>query len=102
MFQKSFDRPFPSGHGAYLSFSTYLFRLYRLSAAYFHHLRGIGLETCILFAREGANVLMADISGPGLEKALAKLKQLIPSHNKVEVKARTSCSSPLEYKTYRW
>lgn len=47
---------------------------------------GIGLETCILFAKEGANVLMADISGPGLERASAKLKQVIPSHNKVEVK----------------
>jgi NAD(P)-dependent dehydrogenase (short-subunit alcohol dehydrogenase family) len=64
--------------------------LYTLSIAYSRHLRGIGLETCILFAREGANVLMADISGPGLEKASAKLKQLIPSHHKVEVKVRIS------------
>ncbi|PSS22020.1 hypothetical protein M430DRAFT_40812 [Amorphotheca resinae ATCC 22711] len=45
---------------------------------------GIGLETSILFAKEGANVLMADISGPALEKALAKLKQVVPSHHKVE------------------
>lgn len=35
---------------------------------------GIGLETCILFAREGASVLLADISAPALEKALTKLK----------------------------
>ncbi|KAI9647876.1 hypothetical protein NHQ30_004264 [Ciborinia camelliae] len=46
---------------------------------------GIGLETCILFAKEGANVLMTDISGPALEKASAKLKQLVPSAHKVEI-----------------
>lgn len=46
---------------------------------------GIGLETCILFAREGANILMADISAAALEKASAKLKQLVPSHHKVEI-----------------
>ncbi|KAK2592673.1 hypothetical protein QQS21_009640 [Conoideocrella luteorostrata] len=47
---------------------------------------GIGLETTILFAREGANVLMADISEPALEKALAKVKQLVPSAGKIETK----------------
>ncbi|KAK6608052.1 short-chain dehydrogenase [Botrytis cinerea] len=47
---------------------------------------GIGLETCILFAKEGANVLMADISAPALEKAAAKLRQLVPSAHKIEVK----------------
>ncbi|TGO48443.1 hypothetical protein BCON_0240g00220 [Botryotinia convoluta] len=47
---------------------------------------GIGLETCILFAKEGANILMADISAPALEKAAAKLRQLVPSAHKVEVK----------------
>lgn len=46
---------------------------------------GIGLETTILFAKEGANVLMADISEPALEKALAKVKELVPSA-KVETK----------------
>jgi NAD(P)-dependent dehydrogenase (short-subunit alcohol dehydrogenase family) len=51
-------------------------------------LSGIGLETCILFAKEGANVLMADISAPALEKASNKLKQLVPSHHKIEVQAR--------------
>ena len=40
--------------------------------------RGIGLETTILFAREGASVLMADISEPALEKALAKVKEILP------------------------
>jgi NAD(P)-dependent dehydrogenase (short-subunit alcohol dehydrogenase family) len=46
---------------------------------------GIGLETCILFAKEGANVLMADISKPALDKASSKLKQLVPSAHKVEI-----------------
>ncbi|KAI0099873.1 hypothetical protein GGR51DRAFT_534737 [Nemania sp. FL0031] len=45
---------------------------------------GIGLETSILFAKEGANVLMADISAPALEKAKAKLLQLVPNASKVE------------------
>lgn len=46
--------------------------------------RGIGLETSILFAREGASVLMADISEPALEKALAKVKELAPNAVRVE------------------
>ncbi|KAF2098287.1 NAD(P)-binding protein [Rhizodiscina lignyota] len=49
---------------------------------------GIGLETAVLFAREGANVLLADISGPALEKGLAKLKEAVPSANKL---ASTIC-----------
>jgi NAD(P)-dependent dehydrogenase (short-subunit alcohol dehydrogenase family) len=49
---------------------------------------GIGLETSILFAREGASVLMADISEPALEKALAKVKQLVPQAVRVETKVR--------------
>lgn len=46
---------------------------------------GIGLETSILFAKEGANVLMADISQPALEKAQSKVKQLVPSAGRVEI-----------------
>ncbi|KAF2689377.1 NAD(P)-binding protein [Lentithecium fluviatile CBS 122367] len=47
---------------------------------------GIGLETCILFAREGANILLSDISNPALEKAVAKLKELVPEAKKIETK----------------
>lgn len=45
---------------------------------------GIGLETTILFAKEGASVLMADISKEALERALAKVKQLVPGAPRVE------------------
>ncbi|KXJ93690.1 NAD(P)-binding protein [Microdochium bolleyi] len=45
---------------------------------------GIGLETAILFAKEGANVLLADISAPALDKAKAKVKQLVPSVGSLE------------------
>lgn len=46
--------------------------------------RGIGLETTILFAREGASVLMADISEPALATALEKVHTLLPSHPRIE------------------
>jgi NAD(P)-dependent dehydrogenase (short-subunit alcohol dehydrogenase family) len=45
---------------------------------------GIGLETSILFAKEGANILMTDISEGALEKAKAKVIQLVPNALKVE------------------
>jgi NAD(P)-dependent dehydrogenase (short-subunit alcohol dehydrogenase family) len=45
---------------------------------------GIGLETTVLFAKEGASVLLADISEPALAKALAKVKELVPNHARLE------------------
>ena len=39
---------------------------------------GIGLETTVLFAREGASVLMADISEPALAKAIARVQSMVP------------------------
>lgn len=48
------------------------------------HSSGIGLETTILFAREGANVLMADISEPALAKAIAKVKEVVPTAPRLE------------------
>jgi len=48
---------------------------------------GIGLETSILFAREGANVLLSDISEPALERALAKVHEVVPNAKvKIETK----------------
>lgn len=46
--------------------------------------RGIGLETTILFAREGASVLMADLSQPALDTALAKVHSHVPSPPRLE------------------
>ncbi|CAJ0545202.1 Ff.00g086750.m01.CDS01 [Fusarium sp. VM40] len=46
---------------------------------------GIGLETSILFAKEGASVLMSDVSQPALEKAAAKVKQLVPNAARIEI-----------------
>lgn len=45
--------------------------------------RGIGLETSILFAREGASLVMSDISEPALEKALAKVKEIVPDAQRI-------------------
>jgi NAD(P)-dependent dehydrogenase (short-subunit alcohol dehydrogenase family) len=39
---------------------------------------GIGLETSILFAREGARVLMLDLSQASLDRALAKVFSALP------------------------
>ena len=48
---------------------------------------GIGLETTILFLREGASVLMTDISAPALEKGVAKVKEVLPEFaGKLETK----------------
>ncbi|KAI5291188.1 hypothetical protein KEM54_005972 [Ascosphaera aggregata] len=46
---------------------------------------GIGLETSVLFAREGANVLMADISLPLLEKAIERVKKSVPQAKRIEI-----------------
>lgn len=48
------------------------------------YIRGIGLETTILFAREGASVLMADISEPALQSAIKKVLEAVPNARRVE------------------
>ncbi|KAF3310416.1 hypothetical protein TWF173_009530 [Orbilia oligospora] len=42
---------------------------------------GIGLETCILFVKEGASVVMADINSEALEKAAAIVRHFKPDAN---------------------
>lgn len=58
---------------------------------------GIGLETTILFAREGAAVLMADISEPALATALAKVHTILPDPPRLEtIKCDVSKESDVE------
>jgi len=45
---------------------------------------GIGLETTICFAQEGANVLMSDINTAALSSALQKVQSLVPNAGKLE------------------
>jgi len=45
---------------------------------------GIGFETTIIFLREGASVLIADISEPALAKAVSKVKEILPGHPRLE------------------
>ncbi|MCJ1332838.1 hypothetical protein MMC10_009532 [Thelotrema lepadinum] len=60
---------------------------------------GIGFETTFLFLREGASVLMADISEPALSKATTKLSSILPSHTgrletlRVDVSNETSVAA---------
>lgn len=55
------------------------------------HLRGpssgIGLETSILFASEGANVILADINFEAAEKAAALISKKSPNVKAIAVKA---------------
>ncbi len=55
--------------------------LRNLSADSIYSCRGIGLEATVLFLREGASVLMADISIPALQAAIAKINTIIPTHD---------------------
>ena len=58
---------------------------------------GIGLETTILFAREGAAVLMADISEPALATAVQKVHSILPNPPRLEtVKCDVSKEADVE------
>ncbi|KAH9850082.1 short-chain dehydrogenase [Lenzites betulinus] len=48
---------------------------------------GIGLESALLFAQEGANVLLVDINLEAAEKALVLVKQRFPNISAAAVKA---------------
>lgn len=48
---------------------------------------GVGLESTILFLQQGASVLMTDVNDAALDKALSKVKSVVPNHTgKVETK----------------
>lgn len=48
---------------------------------------GIGLESSLLFAKEGANVLLTDINLPAAEKGASLIKQRFPNVKALAVKA---------------
>lgn len=74
-----------TGAGGYVhpQVKPHLITIYLASTNRTEH-SGIGLETSILFAREGAKVLMADISEPALAKASAKVKEIVPHASRIE------------------
>ncbi|KAL8840103.1 MAG: hypothetical protein Q9176_004125, partial [Flavoplaca citrina] len=52
---------------------------------------GIGLETTILFLREGASVLMTDISTPSLTSALQKIHTIYPTLRTTQKLSTQAC-----------
>lgn len=52
-----------------------------------HDFRGIGLESSLLFAAEGANVLLVDINLAGAEKGAALIEERFPNVKAVAQKA---------------
>lgn len=48
---------------------------------------GIGLESSLLFAKEGANVLLVDINLPAAEKGASLIRQRFPNVKALAVKA---------------
>jgi NAD(P)-dependent dehydrogenase (short-subunit alcohol dehydrogenase family) len=48
---------------------------------------GIGLETSILFAQEGANVLLVDVNFAAVEKAAKLITERYPNINVLPLKA---------------
>jgi len=48
---------------------------------------GIGLETSILFVQNGANIMMADVNGDALAKAVARVKEFINKDVPVKVES---------------
>lgn len=60
---------------------------------------GIGLETSILFAQNGANVLMADYNEAALKVAHAKAQNLAPDA-KIEFIVRSNLLPPFSFCTF--
>jgi NAD(P)-dependent dehydrogenase (short-subunit alcohol dehydrogenase family) len=70
----------------YAGVKSLLLAMSKMKRPFLTHHSGIGLETAVLFLREGANVLLSDISEKALEKAVAKLKTVVPEAKKIETK----------------
>jgi NAD(P)-dependent dehydrogenase (short-subunit alcohol dehydrogenase family) len=51
---------------------------------------GIGFETAVLFAKEGAKVVCADVNETGAQKTVAKITQLIGDGASIAFKADVS------------
>ena len=51
------------------------------------HASGIGLESALLFAQEGADVLLVDVNLPAAEKALALIQERSPNVKAAALKA---------------
>ena len=49
--------------------------------------RGIGLESSIIFAQEGANVLLVDINLPAAQRGLAIINERYPNVKAIAIKA---------------
>lgn len=51
---------------------------------------GIGFETAVLFAKEGAKVVCADVNEKGVQKTVAKISELVSSGVAISFKADVS------------
>jgi NAD(P)-dependent dehydrogenase (short-subunit alcohol dehydrogenase family) len=51
---------------------------------------GIGLESSLLFAQEGANVLLVDVNLAAVEKAASLIKERVPNAKTAVIKADVS------------
>ncbi|KAG8957209.1 hypothetical protein FRC03_010369 [Tulasnella sp. 419] len=57
---------------------------------------GIGLETSILFAQEGAHVILADINVTAAEAAASQIKERSPDVKAIAVKCDVSKESDIK------
>lgn len=76
-----------------LSTNTFLRVIWSIPQLIYYISSGIGLEAAILFLREGAQVLLADISEAALAKAVARIDTVLPTHPQL---ATTKCDVSVE------
>lgn len=60
---------------------------------------GIGLETALLFAKEGARVVIADINGEGGQQALARIKEQggVAAYCRADISKATDCEQMVAF-----